>query len=134
MADCKGIVFLKKRYCHYELNVALFLEVYLFCCSVFDCGTSKVRGNMRRKKAFILVLSLSLVIYFEIRAKAYNLLLAFLQSLETSSLKVSLLSIKTLNNFLEELLFIFVSSNAIWILYEWRESEFQQPQLKRVES
>ena len=29
-----------KRYCHYELNVELFLDVYLFCCSVFDYGTS----------------------------------------------------------------------------------------------
>ena len=48
--------------------------------------------------------------YFEIRAKECNLLLVFLQSLETCSLKKSLLSIKTPNNFLEEQLFISVSS------------------------
>ena len=50
-----------------------------------------------------MVLSLSLVsfIYFEIRAKACNLLLAFLQSLETCSLKVSLLSVETPDNNLE---------------------------------
>ena len=40
----------KKRHCHYELNVVLFLEVYLFCCSVFDCGTSKLRSNMQTEK------------------------------------------------------------------------------------
>ena len=51
-----------------------------------------------------------LSIYVEIRAKAYNLLLAFLQSLETCSLKVILLSIETHNNFLEELLFISMLS------------------------
>ena len=51
--------------------------------------------------------------YFEIRAKECNLLLVFLQSLETCSLKKSLLSIKTPNNFLEEQLFISVSSILI---------------------
>ena len=54
-------------------------------------------GSMRtekKKKAFIIVLSLPLAIYFEIRANACNLLLTFLQNLETCSLKVSLLSIK----------------------------------------
>ena len=44
-----------------------------------------------KKKALIIVLSLPLVIYFEICIKACNLLLVFLQSLETCSLKVSLL-------------------------------------------
>ena len=56
---------------------------------------------------------MSLVIYFEIRTKACNLLLVFFQSLETCSLKVSLLSIITPNNVLEELLFISVSSVLI---------------------
>ena len=32
---------------------------------------------MRRKKTFIIVLNLFFVTYFEIRTKAYNLLLAF---------------------------------------------------------
>ena len=54
MVDCKGIVFLEKlverRGCHYELNVAPFLEIYLFCCSAFDCGTFKLRGNMQTEK------------------------------------------------------------------------------------
>ena len=40
----------KKRYCHYELNVALVLEVYLFYYSMFDFGTSKLRSNMRTEK------------------------------------------------------------------------------------
>ena len=40
----------KERYFHYELNVALFLEVYLLCCSVFEYGTSKPRGNMRTEQ------------------------------------------------------------------------------------
>ena len=48
--------------------------------------------------------------YFEIRAKACYLLIAFMQNLETCSLEVSLLSIKTPNNFLEELLLISMSS------------------------
>ena len=47
----------------------------------------------KKKKAFIIVLSLSLVIYLEIQAKACDLLLSFLQSVETCLLKVSLLSI-----------------------------------------
>ena len=40
----------KKRHYHYELNVAPFLEVYLFFCSVFDYGTSKLMGNMQTEK------------------------------------------------------------------------------------
>ena len=66
----------KKRGCHYGLNVALLLEVYLLCCSMFDCETSRLRDNMRTEKikiALIIVLSLSLLIYFEIRPKSYNL-------------------------------------------------------------
>ena len=56
---------------------------------------------------------MSLVIYFEIRAKACNLLLALMQSLETCLLKASILPIKSPNNFLEELRFISVSSILI---------------------
>ena len=67
----------------------------------------------KKKKAFITVLSLSLVIYFHFRAKAYNLLLTFLQTLEAFLLKVSLSSSKTTNNFLEELLFISALSVLI---------------------
>ena len=40
----------KKRDCHYELNVAFFLKVYLFCCPIFDYGTFKLRGNMPTEK------------------------------------------------------------------------------------
>ena len=57
----------------------------------------------------MIVLSLSLVIYFEIQAKACNLLLAFLQSLETCSLKVSLLSIKNPHNSFELLFTLALS-------------------------
>ena len=91
------------------------LEVYLFCCSVFVCGTFKLRGNMRtkKKKTFAIVLSSSLVMYFEIWTKVCNLLIVFLQSLETCLLKVGLFSTKTPNNFLEELLFLSVSSILI---------------------
>ena len=67
----------------------------------------------KKKKAFITVLKLSLVIYFEKQAKVLNLLLVFLQSLETCSLKMSLLPIKTPINFLEELIFLLVSSILI---------------------
>ena len=62
----------------------------------------------RRRKGLELI-----VIYFENRAGAYNLLLAFKQSLELCSLKVGLLSIKSHNNYLEELLFTSVSSIVI---------------------
>ena len=34
----------KKRYCYYELKVALSWS--LFCCSVLDYGTFKLRANM----------------------------------------------------------------------------------------
>ena len=67
-------------------------------------------ANWEIKRAFIIVIGFSLVIYFDIRAKACNLLLAFLQSVETCLLKVSLLSYKTPNNFLEKLLFVSISS------------------------
>ena len=40
----------KKRYCHYKLNKALFLKVYLFFCSVIDYGTFKLKGNMQTEK------------------------------------------------------------------------------------
>ena len=67
----------------------------------------------KKKKAFITVLKLSLVIYFEKQAKVLNLLLVFLQSLETCFLKMSLLPTKTPNNFLDELIFLLVSSILI---------------------
>ena len=51
--------------------------------------------------------------YFEIWTKVCNLLIVFLQSLETCLLKVGLFSTKTPNNFLEELLFLSVSSILI---------------------
>ena len=32
--------------------LTLFLEVYLFCCSVFDYGTSKYAGRDEKKKHY----------------------------------------------------------------------------------
>ena len=93
-----------------------------------------------KKRAFIIDLCLSLVIYFEIRAKACYLLIAFMQNLETCSLEVSLLSIKTPNNFLEELLLISMSSILVeassfevsrrWDLSELAFRNFIENQLK----
>ena len=85
------------------------LFILLFSIWLWNIQIKRQYVDWEEKKAFIIVLSLSLVICFPIRAKASNLLLAFLQTLETCSLKVSLL-IETPNNVLEELLFILVSS------------------------
>ena len=85
----------------------------LFSAQLWNIQAKGQYAYWEVKKAFIIVLSLCLVIYFEIRAKACNLLLSFLQTLETCLLKVSLLSVKTPNNFLEELLLISVMSILI---------------------
>ena len=69
-------------------ELALFLEVYLFCCSKFDCGTSKLRGNMRidKKKGIHYGSKFLFSHMFWNRTRVCNLLFAFLESLETCSL------------------------------------------------
>ena len=37
--------------------LTLFLEVYLFCCSVFDYGTFKYAGRDEKKNIIVLVFS-----------------------------------------------------------------------------
>ena len=119
MVDCKRIVFLKKlveRRGIVIMNLtsgSWSLFILLFSVRLWNIQTKAKYANREEKIGFVTVLSLSLVIYFEIRSKACNLSLAVLQSLKPCSLKVSLLSMKIPNNFLE-LPFISVP----WILIE----------------
>ena len=86
-----------------SLSWSLF--ILLFSVRLWKIQIKRQYANWEEKMAFITVLNLSLVILFEIWIKACKLLLILLQSLKICSWKVSLLSIKIANNYLEETTF-----------------------------